>query len=349
MVTFPYNTTDFAFTLDNVFVEFSSDIESVYFSVIIDITYFDFYSSTENTKTTYKKVPLFQNNGKLNIGSIVHRHMSDISELVDTEIQYQPAKVTITAHEFSADLQEILNTDILEDVQFIAGYSPTRVYNNIALLHRNTNPCRITAQGFVNVSFLLPTGTHILKTYKNQEEVASEQLQIAAGENIITKKIDASAYGAQKGDFFKVKIHETLVFYEFVVFPAGAQSNMLVFLNEYKLKSSLELTGGYVVDASYSQVEESVYENLVKVLKVIETTKTETISINTGYLLQSDVVTLDSLLMHKKAWLITSENQTLELVPKAKKLKGTDSTKELYEYTLTFTINAPNDAQNYTF
>lgn len=349
MVKFPYTNTAFAFTLNDVFIEFETETPDTYFTLEIEIEYYEFYSDVANSKTTLKKIPLFNNYAKYNVGRIVHRYMRSINSLNLEVNQYKTAKVSLTVKEVLESDLSVLSTEVLTDIPFIAGYLPKRFENNMALLHRNVNPCRITNLGFVNVSFLLPAGTQIFKIFKNQIEVYSEVLEITEGNNVITKKIDAASFNAEPGDQFHVKIDETNIYYDFVIFPKGLHSKMIVFLNEFNLKSSLECIGGYSIKTDYYQVEEIVLKNLQQVLKIIETTKKESFFINTGFLLKTDVISIDSMLMHKKAWLVVSEDEIIELVPVSKKQTGIDTSKDLYEYDLEFKINASNNAQNYTF
>ncbi|WP_372744264.1 hypothetical protein [Lutibacter sp.] len=346
----PYNTTDFAFTLDDSqFLNISTVNENTYFTLEMVVKYYDFYSAIEKTETLNYKIPLFQKAAQFNVGRIIHRLLSNIQQLNNTEPQYKTALVKITLQEFAFnDSETVVSSEIVDGIQFIAGFKPNLIEGNFAILNSNIEASRVTPNGITNISFLLPTGTHQLELSKNNVVLNTETIVITSLNNVITKRIKVSDYNATPGDVFKYLIKTKDVFKNIVVFPKQPRSNQLFFINEFKLLDTLECTGEYSFPIKYNQTTKTYKRNWVNVDEVIQTTKENSFNINTGWVLKSDIVTMDSLMLSKKAWLFINENEVIELVPIPKKIDPLTSDKFLYEYDLEFKINKTSDAQNYT-
>ncbi|MEI6865778.1 hypothetical protein [Flavicella sp.] len=351
MVQFPYNTKDFAFTLGSEYLQFSTDAEGTYFSVELQISYFDFYESSLKTKILNYKIPLFQKYQKFNISEIIHRYMSRIDDYSNfvPGFQYKTVTVTIICNELGQIDGELIDTVILEGVKFIAGNKPYLFENNTALLERNYHPCRVTSEGVVNVSFLLPEGSYLLLVYKNN--VLQKSIEVVADDknNVYTIMVDVANFNGEQGDCFKVKISETNIFYEILVFPSTLYSTQLYFENEYNLLSAFQCTGGYYIDEEYTRLKQKYREDFQEVLKIVDTTKEVALTINTGHVLKTDTISLDSLILNKRAWLVVSDTVYLCLVPLSKKIRTLDSGEELFQFDLLFHINNPTDAQNSTY
>jgi hypothetical protein len=219
---------------------------------------------------------------------------------------------------------------------------------NTALLNINTNASRITPSGFVNVSFLLPAGANTISIYKNDSLLQEEIITANATDNVFTKKYTMADYNGLPGDVLKFKVKDLDVYKSVIVFPEHTFSNHILFIDEFKLLSTLQCTGDFAFPTAYNQTTHEYKRNLVEVLEIIETEKVNSFKINTGWVLQTDNVTIDSLLRSKKAWLFINDNYVIEMVPISKKETNIDSDRDLYEYDLEFQINRAYNAQNYT-
>jgi hypothetical protein len=340
MVNFPYNTTDFAFTLEDSFIEFSTENEDTYFDLKVTITYFDFFSEVEKEKVLEYKIPLLNQAQSFNVGRKIHRYLASLTTYTNTfGFMYKTAKVTFIATEFNIADDSEASTDTLTDVQFIAGEKPKLLENNIALLSNNTNYERITEKGLFIVHFLLPIGSHVLKLNKNGSEAASENIVVTEGNNVFSKKITAENFNATKGDVFNIKIDGTSFAKTFVIFPNNISSKLLIFIDKFKLFRVLECTGHFSFPDEYSQITHTYKQNLVEVLEIVDTKEINKFNINTGWVLKTDTETISSISKAKKVFLIENDTQVLALVPIAKKLTKEDSEAELYEYDLEFQIN----------
>lgn len=349
MVTIPYNNTDFAFTLNDVFILFSTALEDTYFTLKLTVKYYDFNSDVQKTAVSEHKIYLFSKASEMNIGRIVHRTMSSISELSDNEFQYKTALVDLEIKEINiADYSEVA-TISLNEIKFIRGILPEVKYNNFALLDTNKFPGRITNQGSVNLNYLIPEGIHKLEVYKNNELQTSTDITGTLTNNVFTKVFTAADLGAVKGDVFSFKIKDTLIKKEIVIFPDTEFSNLILFENKFNLISSFEFTGAYSMPVKYSRIKTTYKRRLVAVEEIVKATKSNKLKINTGWVLGTDNITLDEINEVKRAWMYINDTEVMELTPATTKLTLINSDEELKQYALEFNINRSSDAQNYTF
>lgn len=346
----PYNSTDFAFTLDDSkFLDISTANENTFFTLQLVIRSYNFFDTNEIVSELNYKIPLFQKAAKFNIGRIIHREMSNLNELNSSELPYKTALVKITLQEFAfTDEETVVSEIIVDNIQFIAGLLPNLKLGNFAILTSNTNASRVTPLGFFNVTFLLPVGTHQLELLLNNTAVLTETVEITALNNIITKKVKAETYNANPGDVFSYTIKTKALAKQVVVFPKQLKSNHLLFINEFKLLDSLECTGVFNFDINYNQIKHKYKRDLVEITEVIETKNENAFTINTGWILKTDNITVDSIMRSKKAWLFINESETIEMVPIPKKIENLNSDQPLYSFELEFTINNSVNAQNYT-
>lgn len=340
MVVFPYNATDFAFTLDDVFINFSTTTADTFFDLEITIKYYDFFSSTEKTQVLEYKIPLFNLQQKENVGRKIHRFLSRPGKYENTfGFQYKTAKVSFVAKEIQISDETVVNTTDLNDVKFIPGPKPILLDDNCALLSTNTNPERVTKNGLFIINLLLKSGNQTIKIFKNDIEIATESITATDEDNVFSKKIIVENYSGAQGDVFEVQLINTSIKKSFIVFPDGEHSKQLVFVDNYKLFRSLECTGHFSFPTDYNQIIHKYKRNLVEVLEVIETEKTEKIKVNTGFILKTSTESIDTLLSEKQAYLVENNSAVLDLVPLAKKIVKEDSDAALYEYDLEFQIN----------
>ena len=343
MVTFPYNNSDYAYALDPVAINFSSSNES-YFTVVITIKYYEFYASTEKTTVLNYKIPLFNGVAIWYVGEIIQRNLSNLTVPFASGFQVKTALVTFVVKELALADDSETATTTLTDVAFIPGHKPKLISNNMALLHVNETKCRVTVLGTCYASFLFPTGEHTIKVYHNATEINSETITATALNTIYTKTIDVSAFQVTPADVFKITIGGTEIFKEFVIFPDTQLSNTLFFIDQYKLMTSLELTGEYSFNEDFEQLMHEYKLNNDRVLEVVETLEDHFLKINTGYILKSQVKLVNEIFKIKKAFLKNIEGFDLEMVPISKKRTGFDSENFLYSYDLEFRINKIADA-----
>ena len=342
MVHFPYNTNEFAFTLDEVFLDFTTNNFNTFFNVKITINYYNFYESTANVKILEYKVVLFNNAQKYYVGDKIHRFLAKPETYFGQQgFQYKTAKVSFLITEVNLTTETILNTFELNNVNFIAGPKPKIVENNNAVLSTNTHYERVTNAGFFLVNFLLSSGEHIIKVLKNGVEVESETKNIVATDfdNVFSIKIDIKELSGAKGYIFEIQLNDSMIKKSVVIFPDGEQSNQLVFVDQFNLFRSLQCTGHYSFPTKYNQITHKYKHNLKEILKIITTEKEDNLKINTGFILKTSSETVDTLSSEKEAYLVIENTVVLDLAVLANSLTKENSEEALYEYNLQFRIN----------
>jgi hypothetical protein len=201
---------------------------------------------------------------------------------------------------------------------------------------------------------LVKAGTYALHTYKNGILENSEILP-NSNEFILQKKITFENYN--QGDVIKVLLSVPNADVElqfpqekvFHVVPSGPQSNFIEWENEFLLLDSINVTGEYSIKTDIEVQENRLYSNLVERLEHISNTSAIKFFINTGWLIQNDVDTIESLMRSKRIWLTASDGSKIELRPATKSLLKQDTQRELIEYALEFNINKSSNEKTYTF
>lgn len=342
MLTYPYNTTDFAFTLDDVFLQFSTSTANTYFTLEVTINFYDFFSATMQTKVLDYKIPLFNQKQSFNVGRKIHRYLATPETFTDTfGFQYKTAKVSFVGKEILIADGSTVDTISLSNVKFIAGLKPTLMETNNALLSTNTHLERVTKDGFFVVNFLLSEATHEIFIKKNGIEISTENVTGTSENNVWSKKISLATLNAFRGDIFEIGITGSIISKRIVVFPENLFSKQLYFIDKNNLFRSLECTGHFSYANEYSQITHEYKRSLVEILEIVTTEFKNKFNINTGWLLKTDTEIIDAIMQSKKAFLV--ENSTVaELIPLSKKMTAEDSDEETYAYELEFQINPTN-------
>lgn len=344
----PYAPNEKAFTLDAKFFQFSSSWIGTYFQFDVIIKTYDFFSNVMHEYPIPEKVVLFQGKAKVNVGQLIHRLMRKFEAVNDTLLQYKLATLSVTCSEILMSDESIIRTGTAPDVSFVAGLS--RGITNLGFLDFNPLPNRGTKNGFAILNMLYPTGSYELRTFKNGTLVSSVALP-ASTDTIVCKKVSFSAFA--KGDVIQYVVDvvgETNALAPkktFKLFPEGNHSNTIVWQNEFLLQSALECTGTASIKSDFEFLSQKVYGNLVEKLEHLSSSKEVKLYINTGWLLKTDIDTIESLMRSKRAWLLNSKGN-ISLRPIAKSMVNEDLNRELIEFSLEFIINRNYDEETYS-
>ena len=346
--TIPYPTGEKAFTLDTKYYEFNSVQTGTYFQFDATIKTYDFFTNVLNEYLIPEKVVLFQGKAKVNLGQLIHRLMRKFEAVNETLLQYKLATLSVTCSEILMSDESILRIGTAPDVSFVAGLS--RGITNLGFLDFNPLANRGTKNGFAILNILYPSGNYELRTFKNGTLVSSVALP-ASTDTIVCKKVSFSAFA--KGDVIQYVVDvvgETNALAPkktFKLFPEGNHSNTIVWQNEFLLQSALECTGTASIKSDFEFLSQKVYENLVEKLEHLSSSKEVKLYINTGWLLKTDVDTIESLMRSKRAWLLNSKGN-ISLRPIAKSMVNEDLERELIEFSLEFIINRNYDEETYS-
>ena len=344
----PYATGTKAFTLDQKYFEFTSNKSGTYFQFDATIKTYDFFSNVLNEYFIPEKVVMFQGKAKVNLGQLIHRLMRKFEAVNETLLQYKLATLSITCSEILILDESTIRTGTVADIPFMAGLS--RGITNLGFLDFNPLANRGTKNGFAILNILYPSGNYELRTFKNGTLVSSVALP-ASTDTIVCKKVSFSAFA--KGDVIQYVVDvvgETNALAPkktFKLFPEGNHSNTIVWQNEFLLQSPLECTGTASIKSDFEFLSQKVYGNLVEKLEHLSSSKEVKLYINTGWLLKTDVDTIESLMRSKRAWLLNSKGN-ISLRPIAKSMVNEDLERELIEFSLEFIINRNYDEETYS-
>jgi hypothetical protein len=347
-LSIPYLATAKAFTKDLKFFEFSSSNADTYFQFDSTIKTCDFGTNAVHEYFIPLKIVLFNGKAKENLGQIIHRLMRKFTEVNDTLLQYKEASLQISCSEISIADETVIRSGTSAVIPFIAGLS--RGITTLGFLDFNPLANRVTKRGFAYLNILIPSGSYELRTFKNGTLVGSAALPASTG-TVLCKKVVFSDY--EKGDVIQFvidvvgQINDTAPKKTYILYPDNNYSNMIVWENEFLVQSAIECTGTASLVPEGEFQSQTIYVDLVERLEHLSTSKEVKLYINTGWLLFSDIDTVESLMRSKRAWLIQG-NDTISLRPISKKLPKKDLEEELIQYPLEFKINQSYDEETYS-
>lgn len=352
-VVLPYDPDGFNFTLDNKMVSFYTDLENTFFDVLMNIKAFDFYSNTFNDFIVPLKVPLLRGRQKENIGLKIHRlmkRMSDELNLTDAQ-QYKVCEVFLQVKELDLDTLEVQREFTLENVKFVAGMQP-QLSDGMGILSINTFPMRVTSKSQHFINLLLNNGTHKVEILKNDELIDTRFLN--GGEfNVYKDTINFEVLEANQGDVFEYKLYTNdlltnFVSKKYIIFPDGNNNLKLVWEDEYKLQSTFEFTGEYTLKSDFESKTFKRYRDIVEILENVMTGKETRVILNTGHILKTDQISIESICRSRRAWIVFDE-KNIEIIPQTKSITNIDSTNELISFDVEFIINRSINEEVYMF
>lgn len=347
-LTIPYLSTEKSFTLDTKFFEFRSSNLDTYFQFDSTIKTYDFFTNKVNEYSIPLKIVLFNGYAKENLGRMIHRLMRKFTDVNENVFQYKEATLKVTCSEIAIADETIIRSGTSVDIPFIAGLS--KGITSLGFLDFNPEPNRVTKNSFAYLNILIPTGSYELRTFKNGTLVNSYALPASTG-IILCKKVFFSDY--EKGDVIQFVVdvvgqsNASAPRKSYFLFPDENYSNMIVWENEFLLQSAIECTGTASIVPEGEFQSQTVYVDLVEQLEHLSSSKKVMFFINTGWLLYSDIDTIESLMRSKRVWLIQG-NKTVSLRPTNKKLPKKDLQEELIQYPLEFQINQKYDEETYS-
>lgn len=344
----PYPLGKKAFTLDQKFFKLITENENTYFQFDAYIKTYDFFTNALNINQINQKVVPFKGKGEINLGRLIHRLMSIFEEVNDELHQYKYAEVSISCTETLLSDLTVVRSLVTPTIHFVAGLG--RGFTDFGFLEFNPKPNRVTKRSFAYLNFVIPTGNYELRTLKNGVLINTEELPTDTL-TTLCKKVTFETY--TQGDIIDFVIdfvgenNENASKKTFCVFPNGMYPNQIVWENEFKLQSAMECNGIATLDPNLEFQSQKVYKNLVEKLEHLSSSKEVNLFIDTGWLLFTDIDTVESLMRSKRAWLIQGEKR-ISLRPIGKKLPKQDYDNELISFPLEFTINKAYDEETYT-
>jgi chitodextrinase len=349
--TSPFNSTDIFFTKEEQYILFNSPLENTYFEMNVVITSYDFYTENPSVKTLDYKIPLFNNKASFLLGEIVDRAIPRMPGInLRSLFQYKPSEAKITIKEIDIATETIISTNTLLPIKFVSGYRPEIMRNNCAFLDLYATPRRATENGYIFLNMLLTPGTRTITVYKNNVVVDTITINVVSTP-ICSRAIRLQDYQSKKGDVFKFtlsipsspsfpigKTINKIVY----IFPDGIYSNYIAFEDEYRIKTIIELTGEYKFNADIISRLNKIQKGFTERNNKVSSKKELSLTINTGFILKEEELIIESLLDSQRAWLITGENEGIEIISSTKKIVKNNPTTALYSYDLEFIVNVSN-------
>ena len=346
LLTSPY-ANDLGFTLDAKEFIFSSANINTYLNIDITIKTYDFFSNLVNQYVFGQKMVLFKNKGTLELGSTVHRLMKNFDLDSQGLYQYQWASLQLDIQEKSNEDDTLIRQRITNEILFVAGINRGKSYG---FLHFNSKPSRVTTLGYYILNIFIPDSLlHEVQVFKNGNLFDTIALPLCQNK-IMRLKVSFEDFN--KGDVLDYKLVETnnqiiLDEKKVCVFPEGLNSYMIVWEDEFLLQSALECTGEAAIKLNIESTDQTVYKNLVEKTETLSVDEEYILSINSGWLMKSDVDAVISLIRSKRAWLITPDKK-IELRRATKSIIAQKTDQELIEFDLEFKINKQTNAETYS-
>jgi hypothetical protein len=348
MISSPYFPGEKAFTLDAKYFQLSSSAPDSYLQVDAEITTYDFFTDVATTRVISQKFVMFKNQQKFHLGETIHRLMNRFPAVNESVIQYKPALLRVKCTEMLYSDNTSTRFVNLPDISFVAGLSMN--VQDIGFLDINPGANRVTRNSFAYISMLIPQGNYLLTVSRNGDAPNFLALPYST-DKIFTQKVVFEDYN--QGDVIEFGIannHQVGVqpsLKKYIVYPLGEFSNHIVWENTFLVQTALECTGSFKIQTEIEFYSQNLYQNLVEVLEHLDTNASLKFTINSGWLLKSDIPTIISLMKSRKAWLI-KDNQRIAIRPIGKSIVSEDSNRELIEYSFEFQINQSHAEETYS-
>lgn len=346
LMNIPYEFGQFAFTLDKKFINLLSFNSETYIQMNTIVKTFDFFTGLENDYVIPEKIGLFKGRAMVNIGKRIHQLLDKNKKINNNIFQYKPAKVSIVFEERNLSNNEVVRAENSDEFLFVAGLSDG--FSNFGFLKFNRMPERVTVSEYKFLNFLVPDGEHKLLIYRNGISYSEEVLLPSDG-HIMTKKLIFDSFA--QGDKIEVSVKAGVIESDkltFFIFPEGKYSNHIIWEDEFVLKSSMEFTGTFSIKSEFSFISVNTYQELVQHLEYLDSTKVAKITINTGWILKSQIDTIESLMRSKNVW-IDLKGKMVSLRPISTNILNEDSERELIDFTIEFQINSKTNEETYSF
>lgn len=346
----PYNN-GLAFTLDPLYFTCQTASLDTYFQINTTIEAFNFFSNTSIVEQKQDKIIPFKGNIEWNVGQLVHRLMDNFNSVNSNFFQYLPAKVTIEVKEIAYLNNTLIRIDYVVDQLFVAGLKKN-ITNNLGFLAFNNNPSKASTIAKAKLNMLLPINTDLeLTILQNNTPVSTTSLAV----NEITiahLPIDFSTFN--QGDTIDCVISSQGVpitplnpTKKFLILPPNRYSNLIVWEDIFLVQDSLEFTGSINLKTEFESQTQKKYKNFVEILEILSVKGQIKLTINTGWILKTDINTIESLMTSKRAWMSYGVDY-ISLRPLSKSMLNFDSDRELIEYTIEFQINKTYNEETYS-
>lgn len=343
---------DLNFTLDAKFIEAQTDNVETYLQLNLTVKIFDFYADTFKEYQVPLKVPFYKGSAKTAIGNIIHRLITP-SPIYEQGRQYKEAIVEFSGVEKNYNTEEVLTVIGASEIRYIAGRTPDETNLDYYFLEQSPRATRVTKNSIALVNMYIKTAAYV-SYIKNGlpfsiEFLAYQYLPVG----ICSTRLDFSTFDLQPGDVLELQIKDynnTLepIKKSFVCFPEEQYSFLIMWIDKYKLKQVYEFTGKLRLEGDPQSSTYEKVQDTVTLLEKISTKRSQSITINTGWIIADNIDLITELTDAKEAWLVSPKlKKQLSLIPIDKKEVQFDTEQTLYGFDVTFTINPNYNEENH--
>lgn len=346
-ISSPYPTNK-AFTLENEFYNLVAEADGTYIETIQNIKVYDFFSNNSQSRDIDEKYPLFNRRAQFNASHRIHRLMKRFAAPNEEYYQYLPAELIITANQRNIGNNQLLQSVTLPVQFFFAGIKDNVVFD-YAFLDVNPNMRRVYKSSFIMLNMILPNQLTFLSIKKNGEQVQEIELPLSLG-FVVSKKITFEAFN--QGDIITVELLNSFdlsvkATKQFGIIPEGRFSNHVIWEDEYLLQNVLEFSGSFTSKTELAFTSNELFKNLEQLLEHLEVRKKTNFTINTGWVLSTDHITVESLMFSKRVWIKQGDSY-LSVRPVAKTIINKNSEDNTIDYEIEFQLNRENNAKTYS-
>lgn len=310
------------------------------------------------------KLAFFNSKVGIHLGEIIARRFYKLKEL--SEIGYRhydldnesPQLFEIlkygkpTELDIQLDIERrrdlsIKETKVVNDIKYIKGRKPMAFQNDYGILKYEPVPIRVTRKSQMIFNFVRKLLDHDIIIKRN--DVTYKTVTHSPGYNLLFG-MRMFFTDFNPGDVIDIKLVKNANEYfvqQYFVFPDQNNSYHLAYQTEHNVLETFECTGGLRFNTGYENITSITYAKLVEYLENLDSSKEQSLVINTGWILKSNQIIVDAIIRSKRVWFL-NKNKEISLTPITKKIVNEDSEQELYEYELEFKINLENDSEVYT-
>ena len=323
-------SSDFNFCLDKKLMKFYKiDEAGVFVRALLSIT---FRTPTE-TKTVERSyvLPYFEGKAELDIGAKIQTYFlkyiknilaeANVSQYFNQKVWYYPVSVTGTVEELDADYN-VKNSETLTEIKFFAGKKPLGypvLTNN--LIRRRSADSKVIFSFISGVTNINDFGANFT-SYEVVPDKVAVALKTATADQLFTwPSIKQLNIGVNP-----IKI---------ITLPNNNQTVNVAFYNSNLVPDWLTITGDFKIsnDFTYTISRNVISGNEEK----FDTEKTKNLTINSGFILRTELPVLEELAESKLIFLEIAGKYYKGILT-TNKIGKEDSTEELISRDLEFLI-----------
>lgn len=315
-------------------------------------------------------IPFVDFRAKINIGKEIEPYLfSDFEPIFKNKIKgdYPPVELRMVAIEIKADDYTILNQDILPLQYYLRGKNPLTSESVDAYFWTEARPKimqMVSSGAVVSLGIFKPAFAPVpsLTMKKNGSFVKNivPNLQGLGSQKPYFCSVNVNLTNTEPGDVISFE-HADLPTRKFLIGTPQKTSIQIAFLNQFNTYEWLEFTGGFSGEVEYTHnLVEQLRAYLPKTKK-INGSKSQKITINSGWMLKDEIFKVDELIESRRAFMLfdnllapTAQSyeyesaDKIELIPVSSKITNIDSENDMIQFDVEFIINPKNENQTYT-